>query len=184
MRHSYYVFCIASLLSIAACGSARPSNDRSQLGASLMALWELDKLFDAYQKECSSPTTRIYDPTTVFATDPASFGGLTPQSAYWPEVQSAYKKYEERMCQYASREDFASIYSDELTRDLSTAELHDAINFYASPLGKKLISGNARANDVFQREASQRMAKLYRSAYAATASDLAEIVRKYKANPR
>ena len=184
MRRTYKYCSLALAWIFIASIQAQSVNERPLLAAKLMALWELEKLFDVYKKECTSGAYSLYDPKVSFQNDPAFFGGVSPQSSYWPEVELSYKKYQERMCEYVSREDFASMYSVELTRDMSTEELVSAISFYASPLGKKLIAGNARANEIFQKQASERMAKLYRLAYADTLNELGVILRKYKSEPR
>ena len=112
---------------------------------------------------------------------PASFSGISPQSAYWPDVEEINYQYRLATCPISNS--FKQGYADMLARQLTTADLDAAVAFYSSPVGQRLLAGMAKTGKEFaalgratspQKEAADLA---YRNA-------MRELIAKYKAEPK
>src|SRR4030095_12910157 len=101
------------------------------------------------------------DPNVEFNTNPGTFGGLSPQSAYWPEVEAIYERFRATACAYATAEKFERYIGEQFAGQISEADLRAAIAFYESPEGKRLHKASVRVNDSFQAFAQSLIAQAY-----------------------
>lgn len=176
---------LASLLLLGLLSSATASlnNDSEILAEQLAGLIGTKKMFVAYLKECS--TAHIaYDPQHVFNNNPGHFGGISPQSAYWPEVVAVFSEYQQRMCNYLTPEDFALYFAEHYRQTLSVEELKAAVTFFSSTPGKKFSLANQSTNSDFQKFASKKMQDIYKSTFPEINEKVLEIIQKYKKMPK
>ncbi len=82
------------------------------------------------------------DLAAAYRTRPGDFHGISPQSAYWPEVVRAWHAYRGDRCGGDSP---AAILARSYAEGMSTAELRDVIAFQASPGGRAFIAATQRA---------------------------------------
>ncbi len=164
---------------------AQPESRRLELGYELADVLQSATMFEAYLKYCRAPMEEgPFDPKFAFRSDPSGFGGVSPQSAYWPEVEAAFQAYQQESCSYLTADRFRDYVARSYADRISTDDLVAAIAFYSSPLGKRLLSATLAINEAFQGYAQEQMALALKSAYPKVGAKLREIARSYQAAPR
>lgn len=181
-----YKLLISLLLALASSSAiSEPTTTQLQLGRELANLMRVQAMFDSYLQQCTASSgAAAFDPKTAFSADPGSFGGLSPQSTYWPEVEAIYRAYQKETCAYITSEAFLSFYATKYAESTSETDLRTAIAFYSSPVGKRLQESSVRVNDAFQVYANERLGAAYRTAYKRVHVDLRELMRKYQREPK
>src|SRR5688572_15759337 len=71
-----------------------PATRQVELARQLVELLEFKQMFANYLKSCVAPDSKHFDPKAVFASDPGHFGGISPQSSYWPDVVDIYRRFQ------------------------------------------------------------------------------------------
>jgi hypothetical protein len=171
------------LFVICICSGAAFANERQKLTERLVASWDLGAIVDAVQTQCSDPKSSGFDPGGMFLKDPAAFGGVSPQSKYWPEVEAAYARYQRRLCGSVNAKELAKMYGEVLARELSTDELRKSVEYYESAAGRKLMRSSVRANEEFMRSTADKYKALSTDAFAETQTELRAIAEKYRRKP-
>lgn len=162
---------------------AEPTARQLELGQKLAGLLRTQSMFEAYLKQCvASDGGGVFDPKTTFRTDPGAFGGVSPQSAYWPEVEAIYREYQSETCAYLTPEAVQSFYGRKYAEYTTEADLEAAVEFYSSPVGARLQESSVRINEAFQGYAQELLGIAYRSA-AKVSTKLKELALKYRAKP-
>lgn len=172
-----------SLLALITHAVAYPHQQAEQLAGQLAQLLGTKEMFSAYLAQCSAPNS-AYDPKYIFKNDPAHFGGISPQSAYWPEIEALFLNYQQRICAYITAEDFEKYFASYYAKTMTIDELKTAIAFYTSPGGKRLSAANQAANAGFQKFAQEKMAELYKKTSAEISSQVVDVIHKYKKAPK
>jgi len=170
------------LLFVASAVSAQPS--KGELAAQLTKLLRLEGMFENYLKACTQPKGSPFDPKPEFLSNPGSFGGISPQSAYWPEVEAIYTRFRNRACAYAVPEKFAAFFTERFADRLSLEDLQAAIAFHSSPVGKRIADATYGADQEFQAFANALMLEAYEVARGDFQRDIRVLLRKYKAEPK
>jgi Uncharacterized protein conserved in bacteria (DUF2059) len=164
---------------------AEPTTKQLELGRKLADLLRTQSMFEAYLKQCvASGDANVFDPKTAFRIDPGAFGGVSPQSAYWPEVETIYREYQSETCAYLTPGAFQSFYGRKYAEYATEADLQAAVEFYSSPAGARLQESSVRINEAFQGYAQELIGNASRSAYTKIGAKLKELMRKYRAEPR
>lgn len=171
------------LFALGASVNAQPTADKTKLAGELSVLLGTEEMFIAYLKECTAPNT-IYDSKNVFRSNPSYFGGVSPKSAYWPEIEALYRNYQKRICGYVTPTDFSKFFAGHYATALSTEELKSAIRYYSSAGGKKLRMANVSANAAFQKHAQAKMEELYKNLFAEVNDEVLKITQRYKKDPK
>jgi hypothetical protein len=174
----------AVILLLPSLALADPSAKQIALSEKLVELIQVRQMFATYQKECDSPENTSFDPTVAFRDDPGSFKGLSPQSTYWPEVVAIYGRFRETACAYASQEKFTNFFVDQYAEKLSEGELEAAIQFYSSPVGRRIQSAALDINGAFSGYANKVMGDAYELARARFQAEIHEVIVKYRKEPR
>jgi hypothetical protein len=180
MKHIVAAMFLCVLMGVV---SAQPAADKSKLAAELSAALGIEEMFAAYLRACLA-SNAVYDPKEVFRTNPSYFGGVSPKSAYWPEVESVFRNYQKQICSYVTAADFSKFYADHFASALSKAELQSAIRFYSTAGGKKLRAVNLVANDDFQKYAQSKWGTLTKQSGAEADGEVSKIAQKYKRDPK
>jgi hypothetical protein len=76
---------------------------------------------------------------------PGDFHGISPQSAYWPDVKRAWHAYHGDRCAGPGGDSPAAILARSYAENMSTAELREVIAFQDSPSGRAFIAATQRA---------------------------------------
>jgi hypothetical protein len=162
----------------------QPQQERLTAAKQLARLLQLDRLFQTYLAACESPENTPFDPRLAFKSDPGGFGGISPQSAYWPDVERIYASYRATACAYATSEKYAQYFEEQYARRLSLEDLRAAIAFYSSPTGKRLQDAVVAADHDFQSYASKLMLEAYEIANTQYQRDIRDLQRRYRASPK
>jgi len=142
----------------------------------LLGLMKFDAQIDEARRQCNDMVKTI-TPESVYETNPAQFGGITPQSRFWPSIVNAFQQFYFDACTYIDKDVFLDAAAASYAASLSREDLAAAIDFYSSPAGKRLADAQAAGAVAFQREAAKRMATTYQQANAEFSSRIAELIR-------
>ena len=164
---------------------AQTPDEKLPLARRIVALLAFDSQFEAQIAACSAsaPGTGL-DPLFEFQRNPAYFGGVSPQSAYWPEIELAYQQYRRRVCSYMSVSEFVEYCANEYASRTTLEELQAAIQFYDSPAGRAFLKANAQVGVAIQRDLVRRMREVTSREDPAVRTELERIVDAYKRAPR
>ena len=155
-----------------------------QLSAQLSELMRVRTMVDAVLKQCNDPESSSADARSSFTSSPGSFGGISPQSAYWPEVEAIYTDYRNGMCTYLTVDGFLAYYAGVLAERNSEEDLRAALLFYSSSAGKRFQDSVVMASVAFQDYASDSMKRSTTEATEKYQGAMRAIIRKYKKEPR
>jgi hypothetical protein len=155
-----------------------------QLSAQLTELMRVRAMVDAMLKQCSDPEGSSFDAKTAFTSSPGSFGGVSPQSAYWPEVEAIYSAYRVDTCAYLTADGFMTYYAGVLAEKNTEEDLRTALRFYSSPGGKRFQDSVVVASVAFQDYANDSMKKAATDANEKYQAAMRVLIRKYKREPR
>ena len=161
--------------------SASSPSDKPKLAAELSTVLGTEEMFAAYLHACTASNVG-YDPKDEFRANPAYFGGISPQSSYWPEIEMVYQNYQRQVCGYLTAADFRKFYADHFVSALSAEEMRSAIRFYSSVAGKKLRTANLSANEAFQMDAQTKLGAQYKKSVFEGRVEVAKIIQRYKKN--
>lgn len=176
---------ISALLAIAALPAAAEKTPATlALSAQLTESMGVRTMVDAMLKQCSDPEGSSFDAKTAFTTSPGSFGGLSPQSAYWSEVEAVYADYRAGTCAFLTVEGFMTYYAGVLADKNTEEDLQAALRFYASPAGKRFQDSVVIASVAFQDFASDSVKKATTDASERYQAAMRVLIRKYKREPR
>lgn len=181
MRHS--VTLLVSL-AVTLTAYAEPTSKQAALGSQLAELLDYSALYTTFENDCRSPKRTLFDPKKLFEANPQAFGGMTPESSYWPRVEAAYDRYRAAVCSALAPNDIDDFVGLQLASQLSEKDLAAAISFYSSPEGRKFQRANAHANEAVRRRAERLLGGFSSPAYKELSSALTEIVQEYRRAPK
>ncbi|MCB1987933.1 MAG: hypothetical protein KDE69_06185 [Burkholderiaceae bacterium] len=182
MRIPYILMALWLLAPVAAL--SQPSAEKVALAEELVRLLRVEKSLAAYLEQCAKPEDSPFDPMVAFRSEPGSFGGISPQSSYWPEVKAAYLKFQVTACAYATPEKMTRHYVEKLANDVSVDDLRAVIEFNRAGPGSRVQDVILVANASFQPYASKLMYEAYEVATKDFQQQIREIVRKYRREPK
>ena len=112
---------------------------------------------------------------------PGTFGGISPQSAYWPEMEELHYQYHSATCvdSVAMQSSFAVA----LARVISVADAEAALAFYSSPAGKNVMTGMRIAGKDMSKHGAAT-SEVRKAADEAYTSAYRELLAKYKREPK
>lgn len=104
-------------------------------------LLELETLLDtagtlAYFRERCLAQVKDINPEVLVRDHPAMFGGITPESSYWPRIAAAFKTYMDTSCGHPSEKDAVEHHLGSIDRSLSDEALDEVMKFYRSDAGR------------------------------------------------
>jgi len=171
------------LLSLSCAGHAA---DDPKLAAArrLVDLLQFEGVYEDSAKACRDRVDVAAAARRVHEANRASYGGLSPQSAYWPDVVVLYGRYLAETCEATTAESAKDLYARVFARRLSQDELEQAVAAMATPEGQALQAASrealallSRAQYADQERTAARAAKRYRDR-------IQELVKRQEADPR
>jgi hypothetical protein len=116
---------------------ANDVDDRRALAQRLADLLEIRAQYEFFREKCAQSDADLEKVLLeLHAKHPADFGGISPQSAYWPEVRQIYREYFEEGCSHASGAKMEPLFVKNYAATMTLAELNAAVTFYSSPAGQ------------------------------------------------
>jgi hypothetical protein len=155
-----------------------------ELSTQLTKLMQMRTMVDAMLKQCSDPQGSSFDANTAFTSSPGSFGGVSPQSAYWPEVEAIYADYRAGACAYLTADGFMAYYAGILAEKNTEEDLRAALRFYSSSAGKRFQDSMVAASVAFQEYANDSVKRATTDANEKYQAAMRSLIRKYKREPR
>ncbi|WP_411990990.1 DUF2059 domain-containing protein [Agarivorans sp. DSG3-1] len=159
---------------VSSCVNATETNRKSD---ELIQVLQYDVQIQMFIDSCFEGAVHT-SPEDLLKSNPYYFGGYNPDSPEWPRVVDIYNQYYERACEYVDGELFKKTASDEFALALSNAELNEAIAFYSTPVGQKIVKASARASKAFNEVAQMQYSKYFRRATILFQQELADLVRE------
>lgn len=104
-------------------------------------LLELEQLLDttgtlaSFRERCLRQVKDI-DPEVLVRDHPAMFGGITPESSYWPRIAAAFATYMDASCGQPSEKEAVEHHLGSIDRSLSDEQLNEVMKFYRSDAGR------------------------------------------------
>jgi len=176
------LLCISLTVSAAACAEATP--EKMALAKELVRLLQFDQVQADYLTECAKPATSSSAAAIAYRQHPEAFGGLSPKSAYWSEVETVYTHYREKTCEYATSEGIANFFAEKFAERASVDDLRASIAFNSSPVGQRILAIEVSANRDFQKYANELVLKATEEAEYQYQKEIAVLVQKFRTAPR
>jgi hypothetical protein len=181
MRH------LLAVLLILCCAPvlADDASERVALAERLTELLEIKPLYSALGKDCiPQPSTFSNAMLKAYGENPGFFGGISPRSAYWPEVEAIYREYMVQGCAVANAEKFSVVYVSAYARSMALPDLRAAVAFYSSPAGQAMQAGNRNAFDTLQATVRDAAVENERSANLIVQHSIMLLKNRFKAEPK
>lgn len=180
------VFGRIALLCLSLCipVGAGAADNKAALARQLVEVIQYKRMAADVNQQCGILEGTARDPVRIFESNPNVFGGVSPKSAYWPEIVASYKRYMTKLCTAQSAENMASFYAREFERGMSLDDLKTLVAFYSSPAGKRFSSINMGAMGGYMKFLEKTMAEVSATAMKDAQADMDAIVARYRKNPR
>jgi hypothetical protein len=138
------------LLLCSATVAAASDDERLLLAQRLVATMEISvNSFDRGGPCVPTPETMAKNMATAYRKNPEKFHGISPQSAYWPEVEQVWRDYYVGRCAGRTDELPAEVVAKSYAASMSLAELRDAVAFHTSESGRAFhAAGRQVARDL------------------------------------
>lgn len=99
----------------------------------------LDRRVAQYRRECLREMG-LMSPSVQVAKNPDAFGGVTPNSPYWPQLAASWQDYAESWCKAATGETaYRNAFRQAWQARPDKKDIQTAIDFYATPLGRRVL---------------------------------------------
>lgn len=177
-------YVLTLLLMYCAAASANDVDERGALARRLVELTQVKEMnLEANQcgKVSADPTKAI---VALYVRNPANFSGISPQSSYWPEVETLYRDFYAVACTSSMFGDLEALH----TRAYATMSLEDlrtAVAFYSTSAAREMALATKRnlaeANAINNRATSSEAMTRARASFTQAMRQLAT---KYKTDPR
>lgn len=146
-------------------GDAAQPDDHLALARRLVDLGlDGDNLQEVASACIPDAKTMRADIVAAYRANPRAFQGISPRSAYWPDVERIWRDYYVERCAAQSEESPAEVIARMYAANLSTEELSEILAFQESPTGRAYIAAarlarqdleSAPAAPATQRDADQ-----------------------------
>ncbi|MDQ2990211.1 MAG: DUF2059 domain-containing protein [Pseudomonadota bacterium] len=133
-------------------GTEAQSDERHVLARRLVALSAEGGGGSEPVASCIPDTeTMQADILAAYRANPADFHGISPQSAYWRDVELAWHDYYVDRCAAQNGASPAAIVAQSYAANLSADDLRQLVAFQESPLGRAFIAATERARQDLER---------------------------------
>lgn len=171
-------------LALLFCTSAYAQDAKQAAVHRLVEAMRFDEGYSDSVRLCKMQADRGQSPRAAYAENPGQFHGLSPSSAYWPEMERLYERYASDFCNIVKPQGTKDIYLQIFANRLSLAELEAAAAFAATPAGRAM---QAAAREAGRTSAAFQVEEQNRNTAAAGArfqAGFQEIIGRFKSAPR
>lgn len=159
--------------------------ERGVLAKQLTELLEVEALYASLGKQCTPKPAEFSDSLLkTYGEMPDQFGGISPKSAYWAEVESIYREYFEQACATAGLEKLSVVYVAAYAQTMALADLRAAVVFYSSPAGKAMQAGTRKVFHDLQPVLLRHVEANERAANLIVQQSMLLLKNKFKAIPK
>ncbi len=171
-----------AVLLVVTASMASADDGKEVLARRLIDLTHFDEQFKELDKACHEDPGAAAKKAYMRA--PAQFGGISPQSAYWPEVELAFATFFGASCGMVTPSAASDVFVHVYTEALSLADLKLIVDFYTSPAGHKLLAAQPLMSKAMAAQLDALTKPITTQASAHYAETLAILTAKYRAEPR
>lgn len=173
---------LAIALTSLCCIAAAADNPKIDAARRLVELMQFDQAYRDVDNACQN--RKPGDAHAAYAADPQAFGGISPRSAYWGDVEALYSAYWVAACGTSDTAAIKNIYVQVYANRLSLAELQYVIASMESPAGRQTQVANLEAARLMIAYQQERQEQNVAKATDRFERALREMMAKYKAAPR
>lgn len=124
------------------------------------------------------------DIVAAYRANPADFHGISPRSAYWPDVEQIWRDYYIDRCAAQSDDSPAAIIARSYAANLSTVQLREVVAFQESPSGRAFIAATAKARQDLESAPAARTGQDADAASATFRQAMLRLKAKYERAPK
>jgi hypothetical protein len=156
---------------------------RLKLSSPLVELMNIRAASDSALQACKDPKNRVVTATSDYKANPNAFGGISPKSAYWPEVEAVYEPLRRDHLCICQLGEFVAFWVKTLAEQ-SEAVLRAAVAYWASSAGKRMQPPCFGLAKFFSSSPTEKSRMPTEAARLRFRAELTELRRKYEAHPR
>lgn len=175
---------VALILAISSSASLAADDPTLAAARRLVDMLQIDAIYQDALGACGDATDAASSARQSDEANPRAFGGMSPRSAYWPEVEDLYRRYRMEACGATTARIAKEIYVKVFAQRLPREELERAAAQMATPESRALQAASREA----ARMLSVHQATEQELATAAAAlrfrEKMLELSARYKADPR
>jgi hypothetical protein len=131
-----------------------------------------------------TPETIAKNLSDAYHKDPGSFHGVSPQSAYWPEVEQIWRDYYVGRCAARTGESPPEVMAKSYAASMSLAELRDTVAFVESDGGRGFFTASRQAARDLEASLKRRDNDETDKASLAFKMAMRKLKAKYEVDPR
>ena len=170
---------VVVLMLLCSTVSARDGDERPALATKMI------ELIRPPVADCNpSPEALAKRVANAYRTRPGDFSGISPQSAYWPEVERIWREYYAAQCAESHADAATALLVKTYATQMSVQDLRDAIAFFGSPSGRAMYAANIRIANDFQAGTAQTAGHVPNKASTDYRAAMRLLKEKYEADPR
>lgn len=156
---------------------------KTALAVELADLIQVRRVASEYITRCGVEGTYL-DPKRIFDVEPGYFSGISPQSAYWPEVVALYRRYQSTVCSAVTADEYARVFAEQYAQNLSEGELEATVSFFSSATGRRYVSVSSEANFAMLTYMNREMKSAMERAFKEAQQEVQAIVLRYRKDPK
>jgi len=156
---------------------------KTELAVELADLIQVRRVAAEYISRCGAEGAYL-DPKRIFAAEPGYFGGISPQSAYWPEVVELYRRYQSTVCSAVTADEYVRVFAGQYAEKLSEGELEATVSFFSSAAGRRYVSVSSEANLAMLTYMTKEMTSGMERAFKEAQQEVRAIVLRYRKDPK
>ncbi|KQQ91615.1 hypothetical protein [Massilia sp. Leaf139] len=175
---------LLGILLAGACCLATAQDGKTAAATRLAEMMQIDEAYGETKSVCVGGADAAAQAAHSYAANREVFSGISPRSAYWPEVIALFSRFREDTCAAhdpgAAKRAYVKMYVERL----SLTELQAAIAHMESPAGRAVQAANRDAVRVLASLHKQEQDAATAAAGKRYTANLAQLVARFKAQPR
>jgi hypothetical protein len=176
-----------ALLLAASCGLcfADERADKMAAARQLAELLHVGDMIDSQSLDCLPKMAEVSEQAKAFYDKNAgNFGGIGPQSTYWPDFERIYARYLVESCFYMQPTLSKEAYARALAARVSMPSLQAAIRFYSTEEGRLFADEATAAGQKYCAELKEVEESMHALAQMNYSKALHKLIERYKAAPK
>lgn len=179
-----FVLCFALAAFVTPYVHAVQSSPKQQLAMQLTQLMQIKRIATVFLSKCTLLDGSYLDPKRIYASDQSYFGGVSPQSKYWPEIVATYAKYQAKACHSVTADDYVNFYAREYEKAMTENELRATVKFFSSPSGHRYNTASIAAGSALQAFMVGKMTVAVEAALKGAQAEVGSIAVRYSKDQR
>jgi len=138
---------------------------------------EMAEVTKRYKDLCINEINKT-NPLKIAKDNPEYFGGITPWSKYWPDVEMIYGEYIKSACVYLDEEKVLAKFISVYDKEMSDEALDGIIEFYESAAGKEYLKAISHGKERMQKYYAEAATPVFEKAMKKYTEELGALIRK------